>query len=254
MNLAAVCARCDVSGRRCAACNGLTGKAWSWVGDDKDRAFCPACAKGARCDTCSAPVAASTVPIADGRRFCRPCSTAGVFDARRLWPLAEEAREWMRSALAMPLENFSRCELVLVDRRAFGVPGFFDKLMGAVPSPRAGDFSCSVMTQGRTRTLERVRVRVLSGHSDSATRLILAHELTHLWQAEQALRDDTVLREGHAVWVEHQLATRRGETGLARRLEASTDPVYGGGFRTVRAMLSPFPPHQAACVMARRLA
>lgn len=160
----------------------------------------------------------------------------------------------MRSALAMPLENFARCELVLVDRRAFGVPGFFDRLMGAVPSPRAGDFSCSVMTQGRTRTLEKIRVRVLSGHSDSATRLILAHELTHLWQAERALRDDTVLREGHAVWVEHQLATRRGETSLARRLEASTDPVYGGGFRTVRALLSPYPPHQAASVMARRLA
>ncbi len=53
---------------------------------------------------------------------------------------------------------------------------------------------------------------------------------------------------------EHQLATRRGETSLAKRLEASTDPVYGGGFRTVRAMLSPFSPHQAASVMVRRLA
>ncbi len=180
----------------------------------------------------------------------------GIFDPAQIHALANEARAWMLDTLAMPLREFERCEILLVDRRAFGPPArpAPNRLGGpAVASARAGDFRCSTLTSGTTMVhLRDLRVRVVSGHPTAATRLILAHELAHLWQAEQHLRQDLTIREGHAVWVEHQLATSRGETALAQALENSTDPIYGDGFRAVRAMLQGGRAMDAARVMVQR--
>lgn len=161
----------------------------------------------------------------------------------------------MLSTLAMPLREYERCEILLVDRRAFGAPVRPppSRFGGpAVASSRAGDFRCSTLTSGTRVHLRDLRVRVVSGHPPAATRLILAHELAHLWQAEQHLRQDLPIREGHAVWVEHQLATARGETALARALEESADPVYGDGFRTVRTMLGGGRAGDAAQLMVQK--
>lgn len=259
LNLANVCSRCEDCGKRCACCTGLVGLHWSWLGERKDRVFCTACVKGERCTICQSPVLAQLRPADDGRRFCQTCAKDGVFDPHALHVLADEARVWMRRSLAMRLQEFDRCDVLLVDRRAFGSPpepGFFGRLFGTqtatTSSTRAGDFRCAIQTTGSERRLQDLRVRVLSGYSRSATRLIVAHELTHLWQAEQGLRLEPLIQEGHAIWAEHQLATSRGERALARSLEDSTDPVYGDGFRAVRAMLAGARPEAAAGVMVRR--
>lgn len=261
LNLANVCTSCDASGKRCACCSGLVGLRWSWLGERKDRVFCGACVKGPRCTICQSPVPAQGRPTDDGRRFCPTCAADGVFDPHALTVIADEARSWMRRSLAMPLREFDRCEVLLVDRRAFGPtpePGFFERLFGAqtatTSTMRAGDFACSTHSRGAERHLRELRVRVLSGHSRAATRLIVAHELTHLWQAEQGLRLEPPIQEGHAIWVEHQLATSRGERALARALEDSTDPVYGDGFRTLQRMLAGVRPEQTSAWMLRRFA
>jgi len=60
----------------------------------------------------------------------------------------------------------------------------------------------------------------------------LLHELAHIWQFENTIRDDNKkLVEGFACWVESQLARERDDQDWITRLLEDQNPIYGDGFR-----------------------
>ena len=66
---------------------------------------------------------------------------------------------------------------------------------------------------------------------------IAAHELAHHWQFHYApyLRN-RVLQEGFAEYASFLVNREYGQQRLNRRLEKRNDPVYGAGFRRIRAV------------------
>lgn len=78
------------------------------------------------------------------------------------------------------------------------------------------------------------QVYVMKGWGRDQCAGIVAHELTHAWQQENAPYDqDLVLKEGFAMWVEYKYFDVTGAFAYAQRIRETADPVYGVGFFAV---------------------
>jgi len=75
---------------------------------------------------------------------------------------------------------------------------------------------------------------VLKGLTKSRFKSILAHEYTHAFTRERGmLRNNKLLREGLARWIEYKVLLREGEDQEARRISQSTQWIYGKGLRRI---------------------
>lgn len=78
------------------------------------------------------------------------------------------------------------------------------------------------------------QIYVMKGWGRDQCAGIIAHELTHGWQEENAPRQqDRVLKEGFAMWVEYKYFDLTGAFTYSQRIRETADPVYGVGFFAV---------------------
>ena len=226
---------------KCSVCGRHTA---SWSGpEDGSYIACPKCTQMPHCFVCDIPT--NHRKLADGRSICRKCSAKSVTDPREAERIFRQTRQRMREKLGISTGH--RIAFALVDR---------DKLHrlaeGNSDTPRElGLF----VHHERHRTTERRdhRGRVLSRKTekveetfsiyalDYLTReyleYVCAHELAHDWQAEHYpnIRDPEV-REGFAEYVGWLYNRAHGRRHINRRIEKNIDPVYGGGFRRIKAI------------------
>lgn len=86
-------------------------------------------------------------------------------------------------------------------------------------------------------------ITLLHGLPDLQFRGVLAHELLHVWLNEAGLQPPMDLMEGfcnlgsHAVYIKAPPKDREFATVLLEQMEQDPDPVYGDGYRTMKAIL-----------------
>ena len=89
------------------------------------------------------------------------------------------------------------------------------------------------------RGKQRYTIRILKGLPLDVFRMVAAHELAHDWMHEELphLMDKPEIREGFAEFVAWSFSREEGSKRAMEYTERRTDPVYGDGFRKVRAMM-----------------
>lgn len=99
------------------------------------------------------------------------------------------------------------------------------------------------LTRGRvdaTGAVTSITITVVAGLPDVLFRTVFAHELGHAMMLEHGIvTAEPLLAEGMAEFFSYAYLNRRqassAERRQARRIATNPDPVYGGGFRRVRA-------------------
>lgn len=77
---------------------------------------------------------------------------------------------------------------------------------------------------------------VVSGLSAARTLGVMAHEMTHCWQSDNAPLQDRKLKEGFARWVQYHVLLHEGYTSAAYALTRSGDDDYLGGLLALLAV------------------
>lgn len=77
---------------------------------------------------------------------------------------------------------------------------------------------------------------VVSGLSAARTLGVMAHEMTHCWQSDNAPLQDRKLKEGFARWVQYHVLLNEGYTSAAYALTRFGDDDYLGGLLALLAV------------------
>lgn len=211
-------------------------------------------AEAGRCDLCGGPVSVTAQCLPDSRMSCGVCAQTAVTTETTLHVIEAQVCTWMALALGMRLglRPWATVELVGRDElrrlaRAHDVAG--------VQDPAGLMLSQWRVAGGRRQPVE-LRVLVASHYPARRVWVILAHELTHLWQAEHfpLAPRDPLWDEGLATWVEHEACLATGDRPEAQRLLDSHHPVYGEGLRRVGRLQRGHPRHLVPALVAREQA
>ncbi|MDO8608847.1 MAG: protein DA1 [Phaeospirillum sp.] len=118
-------------------------------------------------------------------------------------------------------------------RAKHGTDSFADNTLGLTRSV--------LLRQGHRETRQVEGISVVRGLPWPIFDGVVAHELGHVWAAENNLLLGTVEEEGLCEVIAYHWYTRHGTLGaerLAAAIETSPSPVYGDGFRMMRKVQS----------------
>lgn len=176
-------AQTGVSATRCELCGKPFGQQYYLMTDKVTgvrRAVCAECLQRPdRCFACGLPIAKKETTLNDGRHYCERDAASALFAVADIQKVVLEAearlRRLMVDEMAFPNRDLN---VTVVDRvnieALFGRPG--------------NDHRCpNVMGYYETltnRTRRTHEIYLLSGLSESRTRAVFAHEMTHAWMAD----------------------------------------------------------------------
>ena len=187
------------------------------------------------CPACGRLVWKGGIEIGDGKKLCEICSRVSVTTPEQARALLEQVREEL-ATMGIVVKTLG-LRIQLVDRQ---------RLEAGRAAEGHSHAYAHVDWKGGTKNSgdETATVQVLAGLPDDMVDGIIAHELMHVWQHENAADTDSLaLREGSANWasslIYSRLHTKRGQFFL-NSLEISQDPIYGKGYRDVAAYADQF--------------
>jgi hypothetical protein len=209
----------------CVVCAELLGLAW--IEDHFDERLCRKCAGGAPCWSCSAVTGGSGMRartvLADGRIRCARCSRWAVDAQSDVGAVVRLVRPLLQS-YGLRLPNPVRVRLVEPGELRTGT----DELVHGT----------TVVERGRRADPARLRsIRVITGMPATRFGQVVAHEMGHGWLARCPGRRSSADEEGICELVGSWWLRHRGGRLAAHyleELERNPDPVYGGGYRSVR--------------------
>ena len=225
----------------CTVCGRRTTK-WTAAGDDSFLA-CPECMKNPRCFVCGVPRGDRKLP--DGRVICSRCRAGAVTDPDEAERCFRKVRRDLRERLGLSTDH--RIGFALTDRenlhkmagstsdtsRELGL--FVHRVRRRTTERRKRDGR--LISKKTEKVAETFNIYALDYLTREYLEYVCAHELGHDWQvAHYPNITDKAVREGFAEYVGWRYNRMRGRNKLNRRIEKNTDPVYGGGFRRIKAI------------------
>jgi len=238
------CEACWAHAERCASCGiPLSGRSWEsemWPG----RKFCDACySKRDQCYFCAMPVLQGGFRYHDGRVACDACRSTAFDDTSRLPDLDRDARAWLQEHLALflrppevvPVHLAGPDRIAVILGHAWRpTPGFDGRERGLF------HFEVTRTLQGGVEIgrKESFAIYVEMGLPEAEVFGVMVHELTHLWQFDNYPQDGVDRRwlEGLACWTQFHALRDAGHTQQAEWIASNRDPIYGDGFRQVKAI------------------
>lgn len=181
------------------------------------------------CSTCSRPITQKSsggYKLQDGRIVCGLCRSQGVFKQAEADKLAEEAREILEGwGLRIPQKKIS---IILVDKQQLARDGY-ENATGLIRN----------QTRGEERTIRSIHM--LYGVPRPMFLGTLVHELTHGWifLTLPPIKRALAWEEGFCNYISYLYYRTQGVSSadyFIRCLELDPNPVYGDGFRRVRAI------------------
>ena len=186
-----------------------------------------------QCFSCGQFITIKDIKLADGRPLCLRCSKMAVVEDSHI--------EWVRNKVLGMYRKIN-----LSDIRA-DIPIELIDYKQMLKLRRNPSF-CSAHQYGLTisssssfvnRTKWEHKIYMLNHLHRVAFAGILAHELFHVWQNEKMLNLSPALCEGlcnlgsYLMFgqIEHEISRV-----LSHQMEISPDPIYGNGFRIVKAI------------------
>lgn len=193
----------------------LTGRYYYYKVGKIEKAYCSACINSPRCDVCGFPVGKKYWTLSDGRIICRSCEATSIMDYEVAFDLFKATKRYLKSYLNMDFRH--TVGFRLADKNELAKHGH--NLLGLFRQKG-----------------NRYAIYVLSGLPKAVMIGVLAHELTHLWQAENVrVKQSKLLSEGFAQWVEYKLLNHFHQETQMYLLDQRTD-TYGQGLRVVKAI------------------
>ena len=214
-----VCSSCQSSLPKCAGCGALiNGQAWKMPGDGK--IFCDKChSSGDACDVCGVPIPAGQATVLEKKRkICLTCRDSSITDPKEAERIYAEITALMEKKLNLklktpvPIKMVSREEMKKVAGKNIKET---DRLFGLFVSEKKKGY-----------------IYFLFGTPRHITLYALAHEFTHAWQNENAVKDQSdKISEGFAEWCAYKMLVEKDDREAAKLVENREDDVYGRGFR-----------------------
>lgn len=225
---------------RCQICNrGSDNMVSLQAPGRKQILVCPACSKRPVCYFCMIPGARR---IHDGRHICQTCRRTAVTDHNEIRRIFREVRRDMGRMFGYDQRH--RIELVIVPVHEL------NRQSKTVYLPQNGK-RLSLMKYEREVTekryfngrkqryisRERCRIFILDSIPRAMLYDTIAHELTHDYLRHNLGKvKDLAEEEGFCELTASIYNERTGNAGLNKLKDASPDPVYGGGYRKMRAI------------------
>ncbi len=210
---ALVCSRCAGNIERCRSCGNALLKDYTFFEDNKDAKYCSACvANYPRCDDCGAPSGPDGTKLEDGRHLCPDCRRIAYFDPELVSSIRKKIQSFIAADMSMKIDhdiNFS------IKDQAF---------LKAKDKNIHGDINGLFYRKG-----SRFDIFVLYGLREKDLISVIAHELTHAWQAEKCPRNITLEnQEGFAQWIAFKALNSFGYSDFAN-LMTEGDNIYARG-------------------------
>ena len=226
--------QCTICGKRSAA---------GALAADNSFFACPECLKKPRCFACQIPTDGRR--LADGRVICPKCAESAVSDEGEARGCFQLVRNDLKHKLGIGTEHPIRFFLIdqeTLHRKSRGESGVVTEqglfeYLAEMKTVVKRDLLGRKVSEEEKKTSERFHVYVLEGLPKERMEYVMAHELGHDWLVTYfpGIRDPAV-REGFAEYVGWLYNRLHGRDELNRRIESNTDPVYGQGFRMVKAI------------------
>lgn len=165
---------------------------------------------------------------------CPVCRAQAIETREEAQPLFRELIQWVGSQ-GLRFNNL-RITLELVDR-----PKLAEYLSTRAEVHSLGvTMSSNYYENGRMTHTEIDRVAVLQGMPILLFQGVTVHELGHVWLAVQGIRDlPSWAEEGFCELLSHRylsgITTQDGRF-YSERIEKNSDPIYGEGFRKIKAL------------------
>jgi hypothetical protein len=224
-----LCPQCLSGAQRCHVCGEALLDNYTFFEGNKQLKFCAECvSRYDPCSNCGAPSGPRGTALDDGRRLCPDCMREAFFDPRLVTPIKNSVLSYMSGGLGMTLKHsieYSLKDKSFLDERSKEMKGDLNGLFY-----RKGD---------------DYHIYVLYGLRKKDLIWVLAHEISHAWQAENTSGELSLLDlEGFAQWVaynslrhfgydEYAGTMLSGDTNYSRGLRKMLDIETAGGTRAV---------------------
>ncbi|MBI2419487.1 MAG: protein DA1 [Ignavibacteriales bacterium] len=193
------------------------------------------------CDNCGRLVCDASVfagqLFSDGRAACKTCYKLAVFKNEEIQALKDEVMDSLsamgmnlrREAVSLVVVNLD--QLRLVSNNILPPSGLRGFCYSETKSSSILGYQISSSTEHTIYTL--------NGLPAVTIQAIIAHELTHAWLRENSKRNfSTLMLEGSCNFVAYRYLLAKSSPDvkeLITRIEKDAHPIYGEGFRSVKA-------------------
>jgi len=228
---------CTICGRR-----SFTGGIYAM-----DHSFfaCSECMKLPRCFSCQFPTREGARLSAD-RVICVRCARTAVGSPAQAQHIFNDVRNTMRFSLGIVTKHpiqFSLTDPVTLHRLSgtrsdqLVEQGLF-RYNVDVERVTTRDYLGRKTGENLYKKNEDIRIYVLDYLPKNRMEHVIAHELAHDWMTAfyPGIREDWI-KEGFAEYIAWRYNRFKKRHELNRRVENNPDPVYGEGFRRIRAMV-----------------
>jgi hypothetical protein len=208
-----LCDGCALKAERCYSCGDALLDSYRYFESDRSRKYCERCvSRYESCADCGAPSGPRGSGLDDGRCLCPDCRMEAIFDLSLITSIKLDVLEYLSKGLKMSVEHkiaYSIQDKPFLERKSEGLSKDINGLFY-----RSGhDFDIYVLYGLRKKDLIWV----------------LAHEITHAWQAENCTdRLSIEDREGFAQWVAFRAALNSGYSQYAENMR-SGESIYSSG-------------------------
>ena len=202
--------------------------------------FCQKCSRRPGCYYCAMP--GDRPAGKDGRVICKKCRSTLVTSPKEVHSIFRQVRRDLAGMFKYDAKH--KIELKIVS------PDELNKQAGSIYMPEnskrmslmrySNKITEKRYSNGKVKRIvtdEKCQIFVLSNVPKDMLYDALAHELTHDYLRHNIGKvNDLALEEGFCELIASLYNQKRGKDYLNRQKEAQKDPVYGGGFRKMRAI------------------
>ncbi len=215
VGLALLCERCAAGIERCHSCGTALLRDYTYFEGDEALKFCSECvAKYPVCADCGAPSGPRGTKLNDGRYLCPDCRSVALFEPGLITPIKNQVLSYLDSGMGMRIEHDIKYSLQ-------------DKNFLKIKSKDMhGDLNGLFYRKG-----DDYNIYVLYGLRKKDLIGVLAHEITHAWQAENCSGNlELEDLEGFAQWVAYYALIYYDYERFAQTM-LSGNSVYATGLR-----------------------
>jgi len=210
-----LCQLCAAKTARCRSCGNALLSEFKYFEGNEAFKYCSDCASAyPACADCGAPSGSRGSLLDDNRHLCPDCAAAALFDPALVTPIKNSVLGFMANNLGM----FVRHEIT------YALKG--KDFLEVKSEHTHGDLNGLFYRRG-----DEYNIYVLYGLREKDLIWVIAHEITHAWQAENTsgnLKPDD--REGFAQWTAYEALRFFGYGTFAETL-TNGNTSYSRGLR-----------------------
>jgi recombinational DNA repair protein (RecF pathway) len=208
-----LCQRCANKTESCHSCGEPLLNNYTFFEGNQSAKYCDKCtAKYPRCEDCGAPSGPYGTKLDDGRYLCPDCRRVAYFEPGMVTSIKKKVQSFINHNMGMTINHqfgFSLEGQDFIKQKAKEIHGDINGLFYR----RGDDFNIYVLYGLREKDLIRV----------------IAHEISHAWQAENCPKDLTLEeQEGFAQWVAYKALKYFNYVDFAALLTQGNDAYARG--------------------------